>query len=83
MLGLLEIPTTVKFVSADERIPLPSPQYLSLHAVCARVASLSGAAEYIESFDKDMENTNVLSVDGSSADLLCYALMSSSVTGMR
>lgn len=83
MLGLLEIPTTVKFVSADETIPLPSPQYLALHALCARVAHLSGAAEYIESFYKDMENTDVLSVDGSSADLLSYALMSSGVTGIR
>ncbi|KIK91133.1 hypothetical protein PAXRUDRAFT_798891, partial [Paxillus rubicundulus Ve08.2h10] len=40
--------TTVTFTSWDvERLPLPSPVYLQIHAACARVTNLSGAGDLI------------------------------------
>lgn len=68
-------PTTVTFTSTDPNLPLPSPVYLSLHAVCAKLAYFSGAAEYIEMIFRNMSDLQVLSDDGSSADLLTHALL--------
>lgn len=69
------MPPTVTFMSLDpERLPLPSPLYLRLHAAAARVAHLSGAREYVNKILLDMEETKVLSSDGSSALLLTEAL---------
>lgn len=49
---------------------LPDPDLIALHAVCARVAHMSGAAEYIDMLERDAEETTVLASDGSSAYLL-------------
>jgi len=77
---LENIPTTVTFTTPDpEQLPLPSPDYLRLHAAAARVAHLSGAGEYIDKMLRDMEETRVLSTDGSSALLLTAALEGISV----
>ncbi|KAK6997157.1 hypothetical protein R3P38DRAFT_3328876 [Favolaschia claudopus] len=51
-------------------LPLPSRQLLALHAVCARVAHMSGAAEALDKHDRDLEETWVLARDGGSANLL-------------
>ncbi|KAF8904075.1 hypothetical protein CPB84DRAFT_1845472 [Gymnopilus junonius] len=64
------LPRTVTLESSDPQLPLPSPVYIRLHAACARVANLSGAMEYIDSFWRDMENARVLAHDGSSMKLL-------------
>ncbi|KAH9913261.1 uncharacterized protein B0H18DRAFT_1050071 [Fomitopsis serialis] len=67
------IPTTVTFTTPDpEKLPLPSPDYLRLHAAAAR---------YINKILRDMEKTRVLSNDGSSALLLTAALEGISVHG--
>lgn len=55
----------------------PSPTYLALHATCAKVAWLSGAAEYIENVLRDIADTTVLSADGTSGDVLEHAILSS------
>jgi hypothetical protein len=73
------LPAMVMF-NAQGGLPLPDPRYLALHAACARVAHLSGAGEYIDTFDKDMETTLVLAKDGSSAKLLAEALSSIRIT---
>ena len=40
----------VTFTTPDEeKLPLPSPKFLSLHATCSKVAYLSGTADYFES----------------------------------
>ncbi|KAF8908574.1 hypothetical protein CPB84DRAFT_1843468 [Gymnopilus junonius] len=40
--------STVTCTTPDkEKLPLPSPSYVSIHAACAKVAQLSGAASYI------------------------------------
>ena len=50
------------------------PKLLGLHAACARVAHMSGAAEALDEVERDVENTKVLALDGSSAHLLDYLL---------
>ncbi|THH20036.1 hypothetical protein EW146_g1228 [Bondarzewia mesenterica] len=73
-----DIPDIVTFTTSDPlNLPLPSPDYLHLHAACARVAHLSGAGEHIDRVFRDMEEMQVLAVDGSSTDILSYALSSS------
>ncbi len=49
---------------------LPDPDLIGLHAACARVAHLSGAAEYFDRLERDVEDATVLASDGSSAYLL-------------
>ncbi|OAX34547.1 hypothetical protein K503DRAFT_724325 [Rhizopogon vinicolor AM-OR11-026] len=45
--SVLGTPQTVSFTTSDPvYFPLPSPQYLRLHAACARVLYLSGATEF-------------------------------------
>ncbi|KZV59004.1 hypothetical protein PENSPDRAFT_660140 [Peniophora sp. CONT] len=55
-------------------LPLPSPSLLSLHAVCARVAHMSGAAEFFDEYGRNVEETLFMARDGSSAHVLDYAL---------
>lgn len=52
----------------------PDPRLLGLHAVCARVAHMSGAAEVFDELEHDAETTHVLAFDGSSSHLLNYHL---------
>ncbi|KAJ7643827.1 hypothetical protein FB45DRAFT_282536 [Roridomyces roridus] len=62
---------TRKFrLDGELELPLPDPRLLALHAVCVRVAHMSGAAEALDEFDRDMEETSVLAEDGASAHLL-------------
>ncbi|KAF8877656.1 hypothetical protein CPB84DRAFT_1794761 [Gymnopilus junonius] len=58
----------------EERLPVPDPRYLALHAACARVAHLSGAGEYIDEVLCDLETTGVLAPHGNS-DVLYHALV--------
>ncbi|KAF7441301.1 hypothetical protein PC9H_001650 [Pleurotus ostreatus] len=68
-------PAVVTFSTPDpEHLPVPSPHLLSLHAACAKVANLSGAAEYLDNLDREMEATKVLAFDGGSAETLYYAI---------
>ncbi|KAF8500041.1 hypothetical protein BU17DRAFT_59091 [Hysterangium stoloniferum] len=69
-------PELITFQSKYEHLPLPDPRYLEIHAACARVCHLSGAAEYINKYEREMEDIQVLSTDGASADILHYALQS-------
>ncbi|KAG7091933.1 hypothetical protein E1B28_008325 [Marasmius oreades] len=69
------VPEQVRFVDHGENnTELPDPRYLQLHHVCAKVLRLSGAAEVIETFERDMEQLEVLATDGSSAKYLSEAL---------
>jgi len=69
------LPDTVTFTTTDPRLSLPDPRYLRVHAACAKVANLSGAGECIDKIIRDLEDIRVLAADGSSADVLNYALM--------
>ncbi len=59
-------------------LPLPDPALLALHATCCKVAHLSGAAEHIDQNYRDADEIGVLAEDGTSGDVLSYALLSSS-----
>jgi len=66
----------VTFTTPDEvKLPVPSPEYLAIHAACAKVAHLSGAGEHIDKILREMEDTKVLSKDGASAEILEHALL--------
>ena len=63
-------PMVIEFNSTYEKAPPPNSQLLALHATCARVARMSGAAEFFDKLGWDAEETRVLAFDGSSAHLL-------------
>ena len=65
---------SVTFSQSHESLQLPNPQLLALHAACARIARMSGAAKAIEELEHNIEDIRVLAFDGSSARLLDYFL---------
>jgi hypothetical protein len=68
--------TTVTFTTRDpKKLPLPSPEYLKIHAACAKVAHLLGADEHIDKVLRELEHTKVLSNDGTSAEALEHVLL--------
>lgn len=64
----------VTFTQCDESQEVPDAQLLGLHAACARVAHLSDASKVFYELEREMEDTNVLAHDGSSARLLDHLL---------
>ena len=67
----------VTFSTSDpEKLPVPAPELLALHATCCKVAHFSGAAEYIDEIYHDADEMGVLSADGASGDVLSYMLLS-------
>ncbi|KAH9175942.1 hypothetical protein EDB89DRAFT_1847074 [Lactarius sanguifluus] len=69
----------ITLTSEDPRLPLPNPDYLEIHAACCRVAHLSGAGEYMDKVLEDLEDTRVLSEDGSTAHMLSFALQKEAI----
>ena len=47
LLGWFGLPHEVQFVAHADALPLPDPTYLHIHAACCRVATLSGADDYL------------------------------------
>ena len=75
---MYHVPGTVTFASSDpDHLPYPSWKLLALHAACAKVAHFSGASEYINKFDCDGDDMDVLGTDGSSSAILTHALLKS------
>ncbi|KAI0351275.1 hypothetical protein OH77DRAFT_1429787 [Trametes cingulata] len=68
------VPQEVTFTSHHPELPLPSPKYLRIHAACCRIAHMSGAAEYLDLVLHELEEMQVLACDGTSADVLSFAL---------
>ena len=58
----------------NPNICLPDRRLLAIHAVCARVANMSGAADVIEEWDRGLDETDVLAEDGSSASIITRQL---------
>ena len=66
----------LKFTTPDPaKYPLPLPDYLHIHATCAKIAHLSGVGKYIDNILMDLEDTKILSQDGTSAELLDRLLL--------
>lgn len=73
-----KLPERITFTTPNhDTLPVPSPKLLALHAACAKVAHLSGAGEYIDKIDRDVEDLGVLSYDGASSSVLDHALLRS------
>ncbi len=73
--GGLRLPETITFTSPDpDLLPVPSPELLELHAVCSKVAHMSGATDYLDEFDRDMDGLDVLAFDGTSSAVLHHAI---------
>lgn len=53
---------------------MPSKDYLALHAACAKVARMSGAAELLDLVDDARGDGDALSPDGGSALILDQVL---------
>jgi hypothetical protein len=72
---LRDYPEYVTFETPDAvKLPVPSRTYLGIHAACAKVAHLSGAAEYIDRLHQDMEGGKILDPNGASAYMLEHAI---------
>jgi hypothetical protein len=69
----------VTFSQCHKDLQPPDPRLLTLHAACARVAHMSGAAEAFNKLERDLEEIKVLAFDGSSARLLDHLLTPSAV----
>ena len=69
--NLITLPT-------NHNVPASDLRYLKLQPACAQVAHLSGAAEYTDGVERDIEETRVPANDGSSSlsDLLYFKLSS-------
>jgi hypothetical protein len=72
---LRTLPEYFTFTTPDQdKFPVPSPVYLAIHAACAKVAHLSGAAKCIDKLYREMEDRMTLAPDGSSASMLEHAI---------
>ncbi|KXN80817.1 hypothetical protein AN958_07253 [Leucoagaricus sp. SymC.cos] len=79
---LRSYPEFVIFTTPDpEKLPVPSPTYLAIHAACAKVAHLSGAAVCIDKFYQDMEDQKTLDPNGASAGTLEHAIFELQAAG--
>jgi hypothetical protein len=68
-------PENFTFTTPDQdKFPVPSPIYLAIHAACAKVAHLSGAAECIDKLYREMDDRTTLDPDGASASMLEHAI---------
>lgn len=79
-------PTYAEFQTEDPvNLPVPSPELLALHAMCCKVAHLSGATEFFEKTRREVDDLEVLSADGTSANALHFALLSKlgDITGAK
>ncbi|KAG6378378.1 hypothetical protein JVT61DRAFT_12633 [Boletus reticuloceps] len=56
-------PIIVNFPSYGAEVPPPSPGLLALHATCARVAHMSGAAEFFYQLEEDIEDSMQVDVE--------------------
>ncbi|KAG7440318.1 uncharacterized protein BT62DRAFT_1050811 [Guyanagaster necrorhizus] len=63
------VPRFVDFTSTRSDLPLPSKEYLCIHAACCRVAHMSGAVEYLNCLgDDDPFKSKVRSYDPVGSD---------------
>lgn len=73
-MNLRNVPHRVVTFTSINGLALPDPRYLKLHAALCRVARMSGAAEYLDLYDREQETTRVMASDGTSADFLTARL---------
>jgi hypothetical protein len=62
--GSREVDVEFRTREEESSIEPPSPEYLKVHAAFAKVLHLCGAAEYIESVERDAEMEGTLRLNG-------------------
>jgi hypothetical protein len=62
--GSREVDVEFRTREEDRLIEPPNPEYLKVHAAFAKVLHLCGAAEYIESVERDAEMEGTLRLNG-------------------
>ena len=72
-LGNLPQPPVVTFTMTTD-LELPDLKYLKLHVAVCRIAHMLGTAGYLDLFDREIGERQVMACDGSSADLLVSRL---------
>ena len=65
---------TFRAYNEGDPLPLPSRKYLAAHATCAKAMEYSGVREAIVNTSEEVDASEVLAYDGSSAHLLSFAL---------
>lgn len=77
ILGAGTVQPTVTFTSIDvDRMPVPNPEFIRLHAICARVAHLSGAGQHFDAVLRWFQDVDSMrTLEGEDAiDYLCIKL---------
>ncbi|KAF8267683.1 hypothetical protein EI94DRAFT_1729918 [Lactarius quietus] len=67
---LRSVPNPLVTFTSIGGLDLPDPRYLRLHAAICRVAHMSGAAEYLDLYDREQEERHVMAPDGTSGEFL-------------
>ncbi|KAL1663541.1 hypothetical protein GGF50DRAFT_56678 [Schizophyllum commune] len=66
----------IEFTTPDATVyPLPSRQYIELHAAACKVAHMSGAAGLFDEFERALDEDGVLAEDGSQMYILEHRLL--------
>ena len=79
---MLEYPEYVTFKTPDPvKFPVPSADYLSIHAACAKVAQLPGDGACIDKFYQDLDDNTILDPNGGSAEMLEHAIFELQAAG--
>ena len=74
----------VTFTTPDQdKLPVLSPTYLAIHAACAKVAHLSGAAKCIDKLYRDMDDSTTLDPHGTSASMLEHGIFELQACGYK
>jgi hypothetical protein len=69
------LPEYITFTSPDPvTYPVPSPEYLAIHAVCAKVAHFLGATRCLDQLDEDAKDRTTLDPNGGSVDILLHVI---------
>ena len=53
----------------DKTVPAPDPRILELHAACARIAHMSGAAEHLRELYRDTDSIAVMTQPNAAYEL--------------
>ncbi|KEP50808.1 hypothetical protein V565_073280 [Rhizoctonia solani 123E] len=65
-----QLPSLFTFTSTSPDLPLPDPQYLAIHAACARIIKLAGAAHFITKFVDEADEIEALEKRGPPGELV-------------
>ncbi|KAM5538035.1 hypothetical protein V8D89_008232 [Ganoderma adspersum] len=74
-LGWFGLPHEVQLVAHADALPLPDPAYLHIHAACCRIATLSGADDYLFWAFAEAPSLDTTGKADRALKYLCYRLV--------